>query len=240
MSAFQTSVHAFRRLLSVALLSAAACAGKSTGGNGAAQGSAGNSVGGATGVAGYAAAGSGDAMSRGGCDAGSFDADINGCTANADCQIAPRDRCRCGSGPLSSYTALNSIGILREDQGCYTVPCAPCGPTTAPDPNDPALYFVATCQAGLCAVVDLRATDLTACKSDSDCGLRSGTACCSGCGGHTIALNVSKQADLASLVCDPEPGACPACAPALNGAAVCSSGRCSVAPCGTAQNPCPG
>jgi hypothetical protein len=223
-------------LLLVALLSAVACGGKSTG---VAQGSAGSSAGGATGVAGSAVAGAGDAISPGGCDAGNFDADTVGCASNTDCQIVPRGRCSCGSGPISSYIALNSIGILRQDQGCDAVPCAPCGPTTAPDPNDPALYYIATCQAGSCAVVDLRATDVTECKSDSDCGLRAGTGCCSVCGGQTIAVNVSKQADLRKLVCDPEPSGCPECIPAFIGSANCTGGRCSVAPCGTMQNPCP-
>jgi hypothetical protein len=238
MRAFGTSVHALRSLLSIALLSAVGCAGKSTGSNGAAQGSAGSSVGGAAGVAGSAAAGSGDAMSSAGFDGGMFDADDYGCSRNTDCQLVPRGCCSCGSGPVSSYLALNAGGVHR--MSCGTVACAPCGPTTAPDPNDPALYYIATCQAGSCAVVDLRASEVTACKSDGDCGLRSGTACCSGCGGQTVALNLSKQADLASLVCDPEPSACPACAPAFTGSAMCSSGRCSVSPCGTVQNPCPG
>ncbi|HEX3851448.1 MAG TPA: hypothetical protein VHW01_10810, partial [Polyangiaceae bacterium] len=118
----------FLVLLPALLCCAVACGGKSAAGDG----SAGNSAGGATGVAGSALAGSGDATSSGGCDAGSFDADIYGCSSNTDCQIVPRSRCSCGSGPLSSYTALNSIGILRQGQGCDTVPCAPCGPTTAP------------------------------------------------------------------------------------------------------------
>jgi hypothetical protein len=225
----------FLVLLPVALLSAAACGGRSTASYGVGQGSAGSSAGGASGVAGSAAAGSSD-MTSPGCDAGPFDPDLNGCTSNTDCQIVPRG-CICGSAPLSSYIAFNSIGVHRLS--CGAVPCAACGPTTAPDPNDPVLYYIATCQAGSCALVDLRATEVTVCKSDSDCGLRSGTGCCLGCGGQTVAINVGREADLEKLVCDPEPSACPACSSGLTGTATCVDGRCSVQPCGTPKNPCP-
>ena len=240
MRPFEIPVRAVRGLLSIALLSAVACGGKSSESNGLGQGSAGNSAGGASGVAGSAAGGSGDAMSSAGIDAGIFDADIYGCTSNTDCQIVPRGCCSCGSGPLSSYIALNAIGI--RGLSCGTVACAPCGPTTAPDPNDPALYYLATCQAGRCAVVDLRATDVTACQVASDCSLRAGTGCCGGCGGGLpVAINSSQEPALEQEVCGNEPTACNGCAPVFSGYdATCSDGRCSVElAVGPPPCPCP-
>jgi hypothetical protein len=130
---------------------------------------------------------------------------------------------------VSNFTGINS----KYQNQYYAARCAglACGacPPIVPTLNDPTLYYVATCQAGHCTVVDLGATDVTACQTAQDCTLRSGTACCSGCSGSVVAINASHQSDLSKLVCGSEPVACPACAPVFSGeTAICTAGRCAV------------
>jgi len=239
--------------------------GTGTGGTGTASGGTSATAGTSSGVAGRAAGGStgvagstgvGGTSSKGGSSsggtgnvagtgasagsAGSAGTDIQACTSNSDCELEPVSCCSCGAGPVSNFTAINSKYVTQYDQRCGTVDCGPC-PPTAFNPNDPTFYYVATCQAGRCAVVDLGATDVTACNSASDCSLRSGTACCEGCGSNLVALGASKLPELSKLVCGSEPTSCPACAPSFTGySADCSNGRCSVllTPC-TTEHPCP-
>jgi len=131
-----------------------------------------------------------------------------------------------------------------EYLACAAVDCAPC-PPVAYQVDNPVSYYVPTCQAHECQVLDLRSeqSDITACKQDSDCTLRAGTGCCSGCGGgQTVAIGVGKEAALQKLVCGNEPVGCPDCAPTFAGfSAQCSAGHCRVqlASCGTGQ-PCGG
>ena len=229
-----------------------------TGGSGIGTGGAGASAGTGSGSAGQAAGGSpssGGSTSLGGSSvggttnvagrggsssAGAGGVDLQACSSNTDCQVVPSSCCSCGQGPVSNYTAINQKYSAQYGERCAAVDCGPC-PLAPTNQNDPTLYYVATCQAGRCAVVDLGATDMTQCNTAADCALRSGTACCQGCSGQPVSLNVSKQPELSQLVCGSEPTACPACAPLLAGySAGCTSGRCSVlsTPC-TQQSPCP-
>jgi hypothetical protein len=269
MSAFEIPVRAVRRLLPVALLSAAACGGNvfySSGGAGAGGGSltagaGGGEIGGGSSAGagaggtdigggsfgGQTAGGSngGQTYVGGACgsSAGAGGTDTQACISNQDCEVIPKGCCSCGSGPVSNYVAINSAYATQYQSECGVVDCAACLPT-AFNPNDPVNYYVATCArsvspdlpsggvtiAGQCVVVDLRATDITACKLASDCSLRGGTGCCSRCGGGTpIAINTSEESELETEACDGAPQACPACAPAFSGYdATCSDGRCSV------------
>lgn len=226
----------------------------SAGGSASSAGSGGSFAGAPQGVAGTGHAGyaAGGAISGGGNgNAGSGGFDVSACTSNTQCKVVPVSCCgACNSGSLASYTAINSANEMQFFARCATVDCAPCGSTLAPTLNDPSLYFVATCRKpadaapdapGKCVVVDLRATELTACKTQSDCGLRSGTGCCSGCSGRLVALNGSHAPELSDLVCgSEEPTACPACAPIFDGyRATCVEGRCSVETTScTAEHPC--
>jgi hypothetical protein len=255
------------RLLPAVLVSAAACGGSvfdGTGGLAGGNGNAGSGYAGSgnagSGYAGSGNAGSGNAgsghaglgnagsgtsgSSAGGItgssgSGGSGGVDVTACASNSQCQVVPVGCCSCGEGPVSNYTAINSAYESQMNAQCGGLDCVPCGPV-AFDPNNPVLYYVPTCQNGHCAIVDLRTRAITACKSASDCSLRSGTGCCSGCSGQPVALNGSKEPDLFKLECGLEPTACPACAPSLSGYdATCTDGRCSVelGPC-TVEHPC--
>jgi hypothetical protein len=244
----------------LALFSLGACggsafdAGPGSGGTGAASGTAGSSVGGTIGISGGTSSGGstsvGGSLSVGGSSSGgqvgvagsggSGGTDITACSSNTDCEIEDVGCCSCGQGPVSNFTAINSKYDAQYSQRCGAVDCAAC-PPVAFNINDPTRYYVPTCAAGHCTVVDLRATDITVCSSASDCSLRNGTACCDGCSGPPIALNTKNEPELSKYVCGNEPVACAACVGSGSGyTAACSDGRCSVAstPC-TAQQPCP-
>jgi hypothetical protein len=196
--------------------------------------------GGSSSTGGSANGGTGNVAGTG-ASAGSGGTDIQACTSNTDCEIEPTSCCSCSTGPVSNFTAINSKYVNQYNQRCGTVDCAGC-PPTAFNPNDPVFYYVPTCQAGRCTVVDLHTTDITACSTAADCSVRSGTACCPGCAAQAVALNTKNEPELSKLVCGNELSACPGCAPPTpSGYSVgCADGRCDLllTPC-TAQNPCP-
>jgi len=258
-------------VLPLALFSVGACGGSAfdgaagAGGPGTETGGSGASAGNSSGTAGRAAGGSlglaGSTSSAGTTSQGGFGnvggtvgsagtsstagagggaTDIRACSSNTDCEVVPVSCCSCGTGPVSNYTAINSKYDALYNGRCGTVDCVGC-PPTAFDPNDATFYYVPTCQAGHCAVVDLRTTDITACSAATDCSLRAGTACCPGCSGAPVALNTKNAPKLSTLVCGSEPTGCLACLPDFSDYSVaCSGGRCSVelGPC-TSAHPCP-
>lgn len=259
-------------LLPFGLLGAAACGGSvfesaaggaghggaGTAGSGAAGASAGSAAGGAAGLMNLAGASSAGANSGGSSSAGagsggssgaigsggSAGVDLRACTSSSECQVAPVSCCNCGTGPVSAYTSINAKHSMEYLNRCQTADCAPC-PPVAYQVDNPVFYYVPTCQAHECEVVDLRSdsNDITACKQDSDCMLRAGAGCCPNCGGSApIAIGVGKEPVLEKLVCGNEPVGCLECAPTFTGyAAQCSAGQCRVqlAPCGAGQ-PCGG
>ncbi|HEX3851447.1 MAG TPA: hypothetical protein VHW01_10805 [Polyangiaceae bacterium] len=226
-------------------------AGAPSGGQASAAGAGGTTNnGGSVGAAGSSAAAGVSSAGAGGTD------DTQACTSSSQCEVVPKSCCSCGTGPVSSYTAINSKFESQYESHCGAVDCGACVPTPF-DPNNPVSYYVATCQPlavplpsgaggaifpGHCVVVDLRATDVTACKSTSDCSLRGGAGCCSNCGGGApIAINSSQEPELETMVCGDAPPTCNACLPMSVYETVCSAGRCTLelAPePGPVQPPC--
>ncbi len=195
------------------------------------------SVGGTTSTAGTTSAGG---TSSGG------SGDISSCTDNSQCEVVPVSCCSCGTGSVNNYLAINSQYDTVYNQRCGAVDCAAC-PPIAYDPNNPVYYYVPTCQAGRCVIVDLKTTDITECVTATDCEVRAGTGCCSSCSGAPdVALNQAHASELSKLVCNQQgaPTGCPACAqPELPaGSLGCESGRCVINSGGTctSTNPCPG
>lgn len=138
--------------------------------------------------------------------------DIQACSDNADCEVAAQDCCNCGSESLGAYRAINQRFLADDAARCNNVNCN-CGLSIPAGPDLATQYFVPTCRAGRCQVVDLRATAIVGCQTAADCTLRSGAACCQGCGANAIAVNVNGEAPLEELVCGSEPTACGKCAP---------------------------
>jgi len=248
-------------LVPASIAGAAACGGsafESAGGTAGANSSGGTASagahqggslnGGATGLAGASSGGTGGMSSGGASVGGSGEAggggiDMTACTRPSECMLESVSCCSCGSGPVTDFTAINAKWDSAYSQRCATADCAGC-PPVAYDPNNPVFYYVPTCAAGHCTVVDLKKTDMTECATASDCTMRSGTACCPSCsGGSVVALNQAHESELSQLVCDSSQTSCPACVtpgqPAWSLA--CESGRCVLGgptPCSEAS-PCP-
>ncbi len=212
--------------LAFALLTA--CGGEASGGSGApaAGAAAGTSVSGAGGQGG--AAGSGGSGAGAGVGGSGGAVDRGACAKPSDCVVVPESCCgACGVPSRDDGTAVH-----RDHAAAHAADACGPGPAACPAcarPLDPTL--VATCDAGRCRVVDLLATDLTACTSDADCHLRT-NECCE-CGGatdleHLVAVGPSGNAGMMELLCDPGSG-CAKCLPSYPSLpALCSSGRCTV------------
>lgn len=146
------------------------------------------------------------------------------CAAPTDCVVVPRTCCgRCGAAVPGDAIAIQEAW-LAEHQG---YPCE--GGEGCPDcfaETEPTLF--ATCRRSLCAVVDLRATPITACRADADCVVTH-AACCSCPASPAIALHRAREPAYRRLRCGSGPVPCLACAaPAPAGVAACIDGRCVV------------
>jgi hypothetical protein len=139
--------------------------------------------------------------------------DYSACTLSSECVVVPASCCgSCGAATRGDAIAVNmdELSAYRTSVCGEMMGCPAC--YMAQDPT-----LVATCDAGRCEVVDLRAEDLTSCMVDTDCQVR--THDCCECGGDVsleglIALPLASYGDLMDLVCDEgssEP--CPECAP---------------------------
>lgn len=142
-------------------------------------------------------------------DAGS---PLAACEVNSDCIVVAESCCgSCGAPARGDAVAISrSRAAEHARDACKgNVGCPACAPLFI----DPTL--VATCQAGVCELVDLRSHAASACERDQDCRLR--TPDCCECGGDTslgrlLGISTSSERDYAELVCDPDQ-ACPECAP---------------------------
>jgi hypothetical protein len=156
---------------------------------------------------------------------------LDACEDNGDCLLRAKGCCgACEPSDLTDFVALNSEydEWYAKAQNCEAVDCAPCLEPEFGASNRP--YFVATCEAGRCVAVDLRATEVTACTQPSECSLRFGSSCCEGCGGNDV-IAVSDEAALSELVCPAVLPPCPACLPGDPDGltADCQKGRCVIA-----------
>jgi hypothetical protein len=150
------------------------------------------------------------------------------CTGHADCALRATTCCgTCGAPTRDDVIALR-VDALDDYSS------AVCGPQGAMCPACAALpnrKLFATCAAGVCQVVDLTQSTVTACSSDGDCVVRT-PECCE-CGANMdflslVAIAAARRAEFESLVCQPT-SACPECAPVYppNVVAVCWSGHCT-------------
>lgn len=169
------------------------------------------------------------------------------CKQASDCTLGGPSCCGVCDGPdlsLHSFIAYSSgsdpmctrafdraapaggagnIGI--PDPG--PVACSPC---PAPPPGTgTAQYFVPDCVAGQCRVTDVRTAAVTECKTNDQCKLRRGTACCESCDATLIA--VRNDGSFEKLVCGAILPPCAACPenPATGAVAACVNGHCTVA-----------
>jgi hypothetical protein len=123
--------------------------------------------------------------------------------------LAQQDRNFAG---FSQYWPGHATCFSRgmREAGCLTplllLVVAACGGSVVETP--PPIPTAGGMSAGRCTAIDLRATDITRCKTAADCVLRSGTACCASCGDTPVAIKANGEAELEQLVCGSEPSEC--------------------------------
>ena len=152
------------------------------------------------------------------------------CTQPSECVVTGTGCCGvCDSPNLSehdfiAYSKAHANDVLGCSAGA--VACAPCPPVM----GGTRQYFVPNCVSGECVVEDVRASEVTSCKTAMDCRLRSGTSCCEGCGSGEL-IAVRNDGSFEKLVCGGAPQPCAACLPVppVNATAICNAGRCEVA-----------
>ncbi len=155
------------------------------------------------------------------------------CKVASDCALGSAGCCGVCNG--SGVSAHDFIAYNRQ-HAQEVNPCAggnvACGACPPADPaQNTRQFFVPDCVRGECVVDDVREADVTACKTDGDCRLRSGTGCCEGCGTDEL-LAVRNDGSFEKLVCGEFIPPCDPCdvAPPPNAVAVCNpAGHCSVA-----------
>ncbi|MCC6523560.1 MAG: hypothetical protein IT373_12960 [Polyangiaceae bacterium] len=115
--------------------------------------------------------------------------------------LALRPPLRGASRPPTPHVAAQAVfrlaGSEADCPGCFM-------------PQDPNLF--SDCEASHCVAADVRALELAACNAAADCTLRSGLACCEGCGlappEGLVAVKAGAAGMLSALVCAPDWG-CP-------------------------------
>jgi hypothetical protein len=161
------------------------------------------------------------------CNPGSTIPDLRTCEVTSDCVLAPTQCCPCGQPEPNQVTAVRADrraafldDVCPPPVACPTIECPPEPPR-----------FVATCDAGTCAVVDLNEQAAIECDAPTDCHVRAAECCeCGADLGPGQLVAVSDEAAFAALVCDPEQ-ACDACAPVYPSEAIVSctsSGLCAL------------
>lgn len=157
---------------------------------------------------------------------------LDACQAATDCAIGSPSCCGACDG--AGVSAHNFIAYARKHQNAVyemcqlvDIACAPC--YQPPADEEQLKYFIPDCVQGQCVVHDIRKSAVTACKTEQDCRLRSGTQCCEGCGSELV--SVANNGGLEKLVCGDMPFPCPAllCAPTPGtGVSYCDAGHCAV------------
>jgi hypothetical protein len=156
--------------------------------------------------------------------------DMDRCDKSVDCQLIAPECCRaCEPATWESFASINRryAADYEKVNACDRVDCAAC--PEVDELRRTSQYFIAGCNAGHCAVIDIRLSGYTECRANSDCSLRVGANCCEGCAAQGL-VAISRRAEFTEFVCGNEPVGCPACAPQIPArfAATCSAGRCQV------------
>jgi len=155
--------------------------------------------------------------------------DMDACAGFGQCMLIASGCCgACDPVDRTAFVAINRAHqqAYLDAKGCTGIACGSCPPVD--EMSTTAQYFVSTCEAGQCTVLDIRESPVTECSDSSECTLRDGAGCCEECDGH--GLVAVKFEELAELLCG-GPLPCPApCSSASGYAPLCSSGRCVAVP----------
>jgi hypothetical protein len=204
---------AHRRLLLGLVVVIAACGGRFSSESPAdgTGGSAGDGTGGSVGTGGTV---TGGWTGAGGAAGGQGGSDWGACQPTDACVLEPVAACGpgCEPVPLSAFVGVNQRSLQTYFQSHPQAKCMnPMCPTPMPGQANVPNYL-AMCVAGRCQPIDIRTSELSQCKVDTDCYVRGGTSCCLTCG---EAVAFSHLGFVENAVCASGPVACPAiaCAP---------------------------
>jgi hypothetical protein len=157
---------------------------------------------------------------------------LDACDHGYDCRLVEPGCCApCEPVAPSDLVAVNWDRELDANDCNGTPSCDPC--PAVPELETTRQDYIPACRAGTCTLVDLRATDATACTTDGDCMVRAGSGCCELCvAGAFVALS---STDYIAEMCGPylaAPSQCEVClrSPTDGYSAKCdaASGHCQV------------
>jgi hypothetical protein len=153
---------------------------------------------------------------------------MDACSATSDCTLTPTHCC----GGCEPVAGGELVGINRQylrgfaiAKDCGNVICDAC--PEVDELGTSRQYYVSTCEAGVCNVMDIRETPLTECTRDQDCQLRDTAGCCDECDGRGL-VSVRAARDR-ELMCQAGEG-CPPCVGVIppEYSPRCVEGRCAV------------
>jgi hypothetical protein len=196
-------------------------------------GSGGGSAGGAGSVAppfDAASAGRDAASDASAPGAGDGSDGFSACVPGDTCALIPVSPCGLGCGPirLSDFRAINEKNAGEFRTSRPPDPCAPSACEVSFDMNVP--NYVAICQQGQCAAIDIRESWLSLCTTSTDCVMRAGTGCCPTCNNQEL-VAFNRDAGLLQATCPGGPGSCGNAGCTTDGAGsipICRDGHCKV------------
>jgi len=182
------------------------------------------SVGGSTAAGGSPSAGAPSLAGAGGIDWAA-------CSPGDTCLLATQTSCGAGCEPvpLSRFIPLNGKYEAEYYRQQPMPPCIDIGCASVPAGAANVPNYYAACSKGRCQGFDVRTGPLSACSSDSECYLRSGTSCC-GCG-RDNPIAVSSKVDVEAVFCASSAGCDADCTSgpwSPSAEAYCSQGHCLV------------
>ena len=93
------------------------------------------------------------------------------CTRSSECVVRPDDCCQANC-ERSALNVMNGVGFRNFIRSCLDRGCMPCRVSAR---------WVPRCVENRCTIVDLDSSSFSACRTQADCQLRWGTACCELC-----------------------------------------------------------
>jgi hypothetical protein len=128
------------------------------------------------------------------------------CSKSSECTLVPAAACcsSCHPTDISEFAAVSTshTADFAARLGCAGTSCGAC-PAPTPDPQI-ATNFIALCQSGQCAAVDLRFSKYAACTTKADCAFVWGLGCCEGCDDSELVV-LNPNAGLHQELCPVEP-----------------------------------
>jgi hypothetical protein len=131
------------------------------------------------------------------------------CQVASDCALVYGGCCApCGPPPREALLAVPKSKEVETRSALCTGGTA-CGQCYVADPEPLASLFAAGCVEHRCELVDLRASDISSCKTDSDC-VPVGRGCCpADTSDPADYVGIHKAADTTILQCSPVPPCVP-------------------------------